>query len=423
MTRTIVLANGGNPWKHTTPIDGEPVLERVVRLFRRGGEVIVSGPYEIPGAARFQPVPDPTDDGNLGTRPLWDAAGRTLIVYGDVWYSEAAARVMLEDADPGWHLFARFGPSALTGKPYAEPWGHAFLPQDHAWAEAAFRFTVQLWQAGTIPRSGAWEVYRHRHGRLLPFTYEQANLGGATEINDWTEDFDKLEDLTTWLRRRAEAGAGATGWQAIPGWFGFAAAYDRLVAAAPAARPAMIIEIGAWKGRSTAYLAEAILGSGKPLTLCVVDHWQAPDVEGAGLPPASEADKALGTLRAVFDRNLAPYAAELGSRFQVRQGDSAAAAAAFAPGSLYGVWVDGDHSEAGVARDIEAWWPLLEPGGYMGGDDWNWPTVRAAVEAAFGPERVEVHDGRWWWCQKARQSPVASANGENSDDPPSAPRG
>jgi hypothetical protein len=47
------------------------------------------------------------------------------------------------------------------------------------------------------------------------------------------------------------------------------------------------------------------------------------------------------------------------------------------------VFVDGDHSEEGVSRDIEAWWPKLKKTGIMAGHDYNRESVHAAVKKAF----------------------------------------
>ena len=71
------------------------------------------------------------------------------------------------------------------------------------------------------------------------------------------------------------------------------------------------------------------------------------------------------------------------------------------------VWIDGDHATDACTADIAAWLPTLKPGGWILGHDINWPTVRAAVDAAVpgylvGPDSVwfrPVHPVPGWWAE------------------------
>jgi len=83
-------------------------------------------------------------------------------------------------------------------------------------------------------------------------------------------------------------------------------------------------------------------------------------------------------------------------------GDSAGSAAGFADGSVDLVFVDADHAEAAVARDLAAWAPKLRPGGILCGHDYGarrHPGVARAVDR-FARERgcrVRVEADRVWW--------------------------
>lgn len=62
------------------------------------------------------------------------------------------------------------------------------------------------------------------------------------------------------------------------------------------------------------------------------------------------------------------------------------------------VYIDGDHSEEGVAADIAAWFPLVVPGGYICGHDYGepaWPGVKRAVDRAFGAPARTYIDSSW----------------------------
>jgi hypothetical protein len=50
------------------------------------------------------------------------------------------------------------------------------------------------------------------------------------------------------------------------------------------------------------------------------------------------------------------------------------------PFSLDFVFIDGDHTEAGVERDIRAWVPIIRPGGWLLGHDHHWATVRRVID-------------------------------------------
>ncbi len=61
------------------------------------------------------------------------------------------------------------------------------------------------------------------------------------------------------------------------------------------------------------------------------------------------------------------------------RGDSAAVGRSFSSPVGF-VFVDGDHSEAGVAADIEAWFPRLVPGAFVAFHDISWAT---GVQTSF----------------------------------------
>ena len=65
----------------------------------------------------------------------------------------------------------------------------------------------------------------------------------------------------------------------------------------------------------------------------------------------------------------------------------------FASGELDCVYSDADHRYEAVKRDIEIWRPKVRAGGYIAGDDYNWPDVKRAVEESFAT--YEIFSGRW----------------------------
>jgi hypothetical protein len=88
---------------------------------------------------------------------------------------------------------------------------------------------------------------------------------------------------------------------AIPGWFDFANIYtDRVNSASDGAH---FVELGAWKGKSAAYMAVEIANSGKKIQFDCVDIWN-----GAGTPGEYDCDDSVKnqTLYAEFIKNMEP---------------------------------------------------------------------------------------------------------------------
>lgn len=169
-------------------------------------------------------------------------------------------------------------------------------------------------------------------------------------------------------------------WQTIDGWFAFREAYDRIVAALPSDRPSVVVELGTWVGRSTAYLGVEIVNSRKPVTLVAVDHFKgSAEITGTKRAPFVESSES------VFRRNIEPVAEALGDRFAVLVMDSIEASRTVQDGTVDAVFIDGSHAYEPVLRDITAWWPKVRNGGLFGGDDFvKCPGVALAVAERFG---------------------------------------
>jgi len=136
------------------------------------------------------------------------------------------------------------------------------------------------------------------------------------------------------------------------------------------------VELGAWKGRSTFFMAALIIASGKEIRLDVVDTFEGADVVGQ----ADDEDKLAGRVREVFDANVEPVREHIGSVLHMRTDE---ACRLYQDDSLDFVMVDTDHSFEGANTDITCWWPKLKDGGIMAGDDYNLKTVRKAVHKHF----------------------------------------
>ena len=142
-----------------------------------------------------------------------------------------------------------------------------------------------------------------------------------------------------------------------------------VLARLPVDRALTFVEVGVNRGQ----LAEHLLRERPLLTWHGVDPWwHAPDhasrayvgtCDGHALQPIEVSDRCYWETV----RRVTPF----GERATVIRMASPGAAAAFGEASMDAVFVDGDHSYDGVAADIAAWWPVVRPGGWLGGDDYR----------------------------------------------------
>ena len=210
--------------KHFAPVDGEPVLARAVRLFEaRGATVFVVGKagegYEAAGGILYVPAFDPGNaeaDKFLNSRSLWNPTGRTVVAYGDVYFTEAAVDRIAGHAAREWTLFGRSAGSALTGCPWGECFAQSFWPEHVAEHVAALHRVVALRTAGGLDRCGGWEHYRAMLGVPDAELSRHVVRDRFVEVDDWTDDFDHPEDYDRFLLRRARRGRGPGGPPAPP---------------------------------------------------------------------------------------------------------------------------------------------------------------------------------------------------------------
>lgn len=198
--RAVVLCGGSSgSGRHLREVDGERILDRTVRMAAQyAAEVIIVRPegdtrYEVGGAV----VEDERLDHPLPSvrhmfwpsRHLWASSGRTVLLLGDVWFSEDGMRTIMQNRSI-IATFGRMDASELTGCPYGEIWAFAFDSTEHDRIDLAIVRIAKpraMYGGGTIT---GWEVLKA--------------LGASPwiEIDDFTEDFDSPEDFRKWKESR-----------------------------------------------------------------------------------------------------------------------------------------------------------------------------------------------------------------------------
>lgn len=213
MTRIIIAAAGeGRRWnnfrnvpKHLVTIEGETLLNRIYKQFRDFSDdiVIISKDqrYAV-GDAKLEPPlsGDWLDFGKIySSSHLW-SDDRTIIVFGDVYFTDKAVQKIVSNQDD-YKFFMRKGPSKYTGKGHKEIFAFAFSGGMNEKIKSYIEQLVEIKQGG----AGAWRLYLHMHG--IKHVRDYFKTDGYIEINDWTDDFDYPEDILKWEKMRLKFGA------------------------------------------------------------------------------------------------------------------------------------------------------------------------------------------------------------------------
>lgn len=152
-------------------------------------------------------------------------------------------------------------------------------------------------------------------------------------------------------------------------------------------KPRVIVEVGSWKGASAVHMATLTKTLGLDTVIYAVDCWMPPIGVGLGeypkthIPPRFDTPgmyeqflfnvKAMGCDdRIIPVRGLTRCIAGLLRHWGV---------------SAQALYVDASHDEESVYGDLVAFWPIVEKGGIMFGDDFGGHIgVRRAVERFAG---------------------------------------
>lgn len=125
-----------------------------------------------------------------------------------------------------------------------------------------------------------------------------------------------------------------------------------------------VVEVGSWQGRSTSFLARATSESSNG-TFFAIDHFRGNEGKEASYVVGK---KDLSDLRQGFERNMRSVG--LWDRINLLDMPNTEAASLVSSPVRF-LFIDGDHTEAGVEADIDLFWPLLTPHAIVVFDDFN----------------------------------------------------
>lgn len=174
----------------------------------------------------------------------------------------------------------------------------------------------------------------------------------------------------------------------IEGWFPHQSLFSDLVNPLYGILPqgAEAVEIGCWKGKSAAFLSDALATLGG--RLITIDTFEGSDEPAHHEDP----DVKAGRLEEVARQNL-----EGRTNVQIVRGRSVDILSAFSNASLDFIYIDGDHTYEGAKADIQLALQKLKPDGVIVGDDIEWPGVAQAVQECFRDREDQLGiRGRAW---------------------------
>ena len=146
-------------------------------------------------------------------------------------------------------------------------------------------------------------------------------------------------------------------------------------------------ELGVSTGRFSTFILAIVQGS----TMVAVDLW-APQPGLVGEGSETYADWPHEENYKAFTEHNAKYHP---GRLTVHRMKTVDAAPLVDDGSLDFVFIDADHTYEGALADIKAWTPKVRAGGMVSGHDYNWPSVKRAVNET-GEDPHVSHDNVWF---------------------------
>ncbi len=209
-TRLLIMAGGKEErWrnhlgthKHLVSIHGERLLDRTVRMLRERGaaDIMIVAKYPEYDVACTQRV-HPHDEHRgavVSSRDFWSGTQRTTVVFGDVYFTDAAMDRICNMSSPQCTFIGRSRRSRITGCPYQELFGLSLVPESHRRVSQSIERVKQALADGEIRICPGWSIYRHLQGLHLRDKRCPANF---LNIDDFTEDFDVPEDYERWIQR------------------------------------------------------------------------------------------------------------------------------------------------------------------------------------------------------------------------------
>ncbi|GAA1766177.1 hypothetical protein [Streptomonospora arabica] len=205
--RVLVAASGDqSKWgnhlgvpSHLAPVGGRPLLARTVdQVLAHTGDVHVTVP---PGDERYTAAASGAVAHERGpgmaseyaaTRDLWSTEGRTVLLLGDVYFTDAATTQILTCRRRMFRVFGRRRGSRLTGCGHGEIFAVSWWPAHHAQMDEHLGLVHSMRASGAITRPPGWMLLRAWQD--TPLEQHRVRAQYFETIDDLTDDFDYPSD-------------------------------------------------------------------------------------------------------------------------------------------------------------------------------------------------------------------------------------
>lgn len=207
--RIFILANGkASRWenymrvdKQLIVIDGEPLLNRTVRLLKENGlnDIVIVGPYKIEGAKNFIPDFESVIGKYVIVRNEVEDVDSFALLYGDCYYSEAIIKdLATRTTDKKWLHWTCNRENKITGKPYPEGYIHTIYDKDW-WFKKCDEYKALL--DGGLEHKIDWQFLRFLLNIDLNIHQPELMKDNEVDWEDESDDFDYPVDYDRWMEK------------------------------------------------------------------------------------------------------------------------------------------------------------------------------------------------------------------------------
>lgn len=166
-------------------------------------------------------------------------------------------------------------------------------------------------------------------------------------------------------------------WTSVPGWFNHVRTFNLILDMIP--NNFVFAEIGTFMGRGLSYFTVESLLRMKSGEIYAIDTFQGSEEHlnenSPHFIPALKED--VNFLLKQYKK----HTSDIREYITTIQNESTVAAKSFRDEYFDAIYLDGAHDYKSVLEDLESWYPKLKQDKILlFGDDWDWDTVRRAVE-------------------------------------------
>lgn len=145
------------------------------------------------------------------------------------------------------------------------------------------------------------------------------------------------------------------------------------------------VEVGVWRGA----MSYALLTSRDDLFLYMVDSWLPSDQQPIEYRNAGDCHaRASADQQKRWHQQAIKATSKYASRRDILHMDSVVAAQTFGRNVLDFAFIDADHSYEGVQKDLSAWWPRIQPSGWLCGHDYGGWSLHKGERRDFGVKQA-----------------------------------